>query len=91
MARKKYYLGDFGPYFYDPDIEYSDPDGDFDGSFRVALKTDGVISAAGTPTEDNDLVRLQDLTGVSGGVTGSFISQDGKIVVITNGIIVGLL
>ena len=92
MARKKYYLGDFGPYFYDDDVQYNDPDGDFAGEYRVSMRTDGVINASGTPTDANDLVRLQDLSSGAGlGITGSFITKDGKHVIVTNGIIVGII
>jgi hypothetical protein len=92
MAKKKFYIGDFGPFFYDDEVVYDDPDGDFSGESRVAFRADGKIKVSGAPDEDDDVVRLQDLAGLGGyGVTGSFISKDGKIVVITNGIIVGLL
>lgn len=92
MARKKFYIGDFGPYFYDDEVVYNDPDGDFVGEYRVALRAEGRIKASGEPLEDDDVVRKRDLVGLGGdGVTGSFISQDGKIIVVTNGIIVGIL
>ena len=92
MARKRYYIGEFGPYFYDDEDQYQDPEGEFLGEYRVAFRAEGRIKASGAPEEDNDVVRLQDLAGLGmGGVTGSFISQDGKIIVITNGLIVGIL
>lgn len=92
MARKKYYVGEFGPYFYDDEDQYHDPDDEFAGEYRVAFRAEGKIKASGAPEDDDDVVRLQDLAGLGmGGVTGSFISQDGKIIVVTNGLIVGIL
>lgn len=91
MARKRYYIGEFGPYFYDDEDQYQDPEGEFLGEYRVAFRAEGRIKASGAPEEGDDVVRLQDLTGMGTGVTGSFVSQDGKIIVITNGLIVGIL
>ena len=54
MAEKTLTIGSVGPLLYD------------DADFPAAFETDGVMRAAGVPTDPDDLARLQDLPTVSG-------------------------
>lgn len=66
MALRKVYFGTHGPYYYDDADLIDDPDlpPDFAGETRYAISTDGQILAQGTPTENEEVVRLEDLGGV---------------------------
>jgi len=58
MARRKVYLGSFGPYFYDDEVPIVDPDGDFVGYNRSGILTDGPVIYSGG--------------GSTGGVSGTY-------------------
>ena len=47
MAEKKIYIGSYGPYLYDDDVGYDDPDDDFVGETQKAFKSDGDIDVDG--------------------------------------------
>ena len=55
MARRKYYIGDVGPLFFDDESPVDDPDGDFAGEDRIALRTEGSIRASGEDTHEDSL------------------------------------
>ena len=63
MAEKKIYLGSVGPFLYDDADLIADYDGDFDGEYRKGLTTNGQLFVDEVPSEDNNIVRLTDLTG----------------------------
>jgi hypothetical protein len=46
MAIKKIYLGSIGPFEYDDAEDIDDPDGDFSGEKRQALRSNGVVQGA---------------------------------------------
>jgi len=61
MVKRKYYIGDVGPLFFDDESSVDDPDGDFAGESRIALRTEGSIRASGADTHEDSLVKKSSL------------------------------
>jgi len=76
MARKKYYIGSRGPFFYDDATPIDDPDGDFAGEDNCALVTDGQALIGQAPVNPNEVVRLGDLP--IGSVNVTFVDVTGS-------------
>lgn len=64
MATQKIYIGSVGPFLYDDASPINDVDGDFAGEDRNALSTSGQLLIEGAPTNNNHIVRLQDLVNM---------------------------
>ncbi len=62
MARKKYWVGSQGPYFYDDTDDVHDPDGAITEK-QSGIVSEGVIKSLEAPVANEDVVRLDDLDG----------------------------
>lgn len=61
MATRKLYIGSHGPFLYDDESPIDDPDGDFSGETVNTVMTDGPVKTTHTPTDPEDMIRLEDL------------------------------
>ena len=67
MTVQLYYTGTVGPLYYDDAEDILDPDtGLPSGAKFEAVQTTGQMSALGAPIEKPNVIRLEDLLGVSG-------------------------
>ena len=79
MARKKYYIGSLGPFFYDDAKAIDDPDGDFAGEDNKAIVTDGQFYVGTAPTDNQHVLRKADVGTAAGDVIGPAASTDEAI------------
>jgi len=61
MTLRKVYYGSLGPFYYDDTDPIDDEDGDFAGEDQKGLITNGPVKVENVPTEDFDVLRLNDL------------------------------
>lgn len=73
MARKTYYIGSQGPFFYDEGEPT--PDG---AEEQNALSTEGQMKVEGTPTQPNQTVRLEDIEGA---ISADVFTEAGQLIV----------
>jgi hypothetical protein len=64
MALQKIYIGSVGPFLYEDTDPINDVDGDFVGEDCNALATGGQLLVEEAPTNNNHIVRLQDLVNM---------------------------
>lgn len=61
MTERKFYLGSWGPFYYDDADDIDDPDGDFTGESHTGLRCSGGIKIDQAPIEDDEVLRKGDL------------------------------
>ena len=68
MALKEYWVGSVGPLLYEDTDTYED------GTLQHGIRTNKILLDE-EPVEDNQAVRLQDISGLGGGLFGSVVEK----------------
>jgi hypothetical protein len=91
MAQRKVWLGSTGPFLYDDEIFYIDPDYGPSAELQKAILTDGQITVGLPPTQSTHVVRKYELDTFAASLgLGTMAYQNHSAVNITGGSIVGL-
>ncbi|KKM63122.1 hypothetical protein LCGC14_1514680 [marine sediment metagenome] len=83
MAEVEFHIGSLGPFFYDDSDTY--PDGEPNAVIHSAL---GKGHLGGTPTENEEIVRIADLADVIGAYLGNIVCNNDVVICVDDDVII---